>query len=363
MKIENNTNSKAKKRLKLILVTVAIVLVLLVSIGILVVNHMIYGYTDPWNKKVTDAGFVEKTVQIGQVKLNYVEGPDNGPELLLLHAQHMEWFSYSRTLPELSRSFHVFAVDYHGHGKTKCPVEYYTANKIGHDLATFMDNVIKEPAYVTGNSSGGILTAWLAANKPELVKAIVLEDPPLFTSEYPRIKRTISYVSFTSCNDYIKSGKGDFLIYWLRSHSSFVAKSAGEDKVSKLLSFIQTYRKKNPGKPVEVRFLPDYFRIFIRGLANYDPHFGAAFYDGSWNDQFDHAKMLQRIKCPTLLLHANFHIRDDGVLMGAMNQDDADRAVSLIPNAKYKRVDSAHTVHLDKPEQFIQLVEAFFLEK
>ncbi len=94
-------------------------------------------------------------MEIGPVTLNYAEGPDNGPPLLLLHAQHMDWYSYSRVLPDLSKSFHVFAVSYHGHGKTRAPVEYMNAAHIGADLAAFIRSVIKEPAYVSGNSSGG----------------------------------------------------------------------------------------------------------------------------------------------------------------------------------------------------------------
>jgi pimeloyl-ACP methyl ester carboxylesterase len=47
--------------------------------------------------------------------------------------------------------------------------------------------VIGEPVYVTGNSSGKLLAVWLAANRPDLVKAVVLEDPPLFSSDYPEI--------------------------------------------------------------------------------------------------------------------------------------------------------------------------------
>jgi pimeloyl-ACP methyl ester carboxylesterase len=58
-----------------------------------------------------------------------------------------------------------------------------TAGQIGNDLVNFIETVIGEPVYVTGNSSGGLLTVWLAANRPDLVKAVVLEDPPLFSSE------------------------------------------------------------------------------------------------------------------------------------------------------------------------------------
>ena len=53
--------------------------------------------------------------------------------------------------------------------------------------------------------------AWLAANRPDLVRAIVLEDPPLFAAEYPRIKTTIPYRSFATCTDAVRDGVDDFL--------------------------------------------------------------------------------------------------------------------------------------------------------
>jgi len=321
-------------------------------------------YTDPWHKKVADAGFVEKTVQIGQVKLNYAEGPNNGPPLLLLHAQMMDWYNYSRVLPSLSRSFHVFAVDYHGHGKTVSPVESLNANAIGNDLSRFIATIIREPAYVAGNSSGGLLTVWLAANRPEQVKAVILEDPPLFSAEYPRVKTTSAYKSFVTCHNYISEGrKDDFLIYWLQSNAAFVEKHAGKKALPMIVSSIQTYKKANPGKPVEIHYLPAMIRLFISGMSCFDPHFGDAFYDGGWNKQFDHAEALKKIKCPVLLLQANFEVREDGILDGAMTREDADRAVSLIANVKYKKVNASHVIHLDKPALFIQVVDSFFLNK
>ena len=64
---------------------------------------------DPWKARVAAAGCTAKTARIGDVHLGYAEGPDNGPPLLLLHAQHMDRHSYSRVLPALVKRFHVFA--------------------------------------------------------------------------------------------------------------------------------------------------------------------------------------------------------------------------------------------------------------
>jgi pimeloyl-ACP methyl ester carboxylesterase len=329
-----------------------------------IVNPIVKNYIDPYHDKVEKAGFIEKSVKIRETDLHYVEGPDNGPALVLLHAQLMDWFDYSRVLPELSKSYHIFVVDYNGHGKTTAPASTMNANAIGDILATFMEKEIKEPAFVSGNSSGGLLTAWLAANEPKVVKAILLEDPPLFAAEYPRVKQTIAYKSFQSCNIYVESNsKADFLTYWIKASSAFITKNAGKKATPQLLSMVKSYREANPGKPVELPFLPVMLRMLFRGLSNFDPHFGYAFYSGEWNEGFVHADALKNINCPTLLLQANFETRADGILDGAMNQNDADRAMALLSNAKYIKIDASHVIHLDEPKKFIEIMNRFFLNK
>ncbi|MCL2300209.1 MAG: alpha/beta hydrolase [Firmicutes bacterium] len=350
---------KSKKRKLAIIIAAAVVLVL--GIAALVLVRQFKTFTDPYHEKVAAAGFEEKQAQIGGVSFNYAEGPDNGPALLLLHAQHMGWFSFSRVLPELSRDFHVFAVDYHGHGKTSAPPESMNANQIGANLAAFIETVIGGPVFVSGNSSGGVLTAWLAANRPELVKAIVLEDPALFSSEYPRLLDTIADRSFAICSDYLESGENDFLLYWIEGCRAFFKKQLGFNAAPLLTATVNAYKNSNPGKPVELAFLPPTIRLMMRGMGLYDPQFGAAFHEGRWNEGFDHAEALAKIQCPALLLHANFETLEDGTFYGAMDQSEADRAVALIPGAKYMRIDSDHVIHLAQPENFVRILREFFL--
>ena len=102
-------------------------------------------------------------------------------------------------------------------------------------------------------------------------------------------------------------------------------------------------------------------RLMMRGMSMYDPHFGAAFHDGSWNEGFKYVQALAKIQCPALLLHANFEIRENGIMYGALDQTEADRIIALIPNAKYMRVDSGHVIHLLKPKLYTQIVKNFFL--
>ena len=129
-------------------------------------------------KQTYRAGYIEKQVTLDDgTILNYAEGPDHGPALLLIHGQSMQWEDYARVLPELAQYYHVYAVDCHGHGESSHDASKYTAVAMGKDFVWFIDNVIGEPAVVSGHSSGGILAAWIALMR-EVVQGIVLEDPP-----------------------------------------------------------------------------------------------------------------------------------------------------------------------------------------
>ncbi|WEO75956.1 alpha/beta hydrolase [Cryobacterium sp. SO2] len=359
------THSRARKVWLVIGANVAVVAVAAVT-TFAIFKHSVDSYVDPWIQKVADAGYEQKTAQVNDVNLSYVEGPDNGPPLVLLHAQLMDWFDYSRVMPDLAHDYHVFVVDYQGHGATTYPDDYpMTANQIGADLGAFMDREIGEPAFVSGNSSDGLLTTWLAANRPDIVRAAVLEDPPLFASEYPEIKNTVAIKAFKSSYDVASSetGNEDFLVYWLDYNSAFFDKNVFPGSATVIKYFTTSYREANPGEPVELNFIPDEtIRLLMRGLEEYDPRFGAAFYDGSWNEGFDHAEALQKITAPTLLIHANFSTTDDGLLNGAMDQDEADQAMSLLSDGTYKRVDSEHVVHLDQPTEYVSILNDFFLD-
>jgi pimeloyl-ACP methyl ester carboxylesterase len=327
------------------------------------VRRLLGGYVDPWKARVADAGFALKAARVGPIELSYAEGPAGGPPLVLLHAQHMDWFSYSRVLPALSQRFHVFDIDYPGHGATVVPADYpMTADRIGADLAAFLETTVGGPAYVSGNSSGGLLAAWLAANRPDLVTSIVLEDPPLFSAEYPRIRKTIADRSFATCSRAVREGTDDFLLYWIESNKAFFTNNIAPGSAFVLAQVVKWYRRAHPGEPVEVGVLRnDTVRLFLRGMDRFDPRFGAAFHDGTWNEGFDHAAALARIACPALLLQADFAILPDGTLNGAMTREDAERAASLLPEGTYRRVAATHVVHLADPSLFVRTLAEFFL--
>ena len=146
------------------------------------------------NRKLVNAGFSEKTYDTGSVKLNYVVGPKNGPSLLLIPAQMGMWESYKKVLLPLSKIFQVYAIDVRGHGKSSWTPGHYSWKIIGEDIKIFIENVIKQKVIISGNSSGGIIALWCAANIPEYISGIILEDAPIFSAEMPRFKEQDKFV-------------------------------------------------------------------------------------------------------------------------------------------------------------------------
>ncbi|AXX32019.1 alpha/beta fold hydrolase [Actinosynnema pretiosum subsp. pretiosum] len=129
--------------------------------------------------------FPELLVGLGEVVLNHAEaGSPDRPALVLVPEQGGSWWSYERVMPLPARDFHVFAVDLRGRGRSTRTPRRYSLDDFGNDLVRFLALVVRRPAVVAGNSSGGVLAAWSSAYAmPGQVRAVLLEDPPLFSSE------------------------------------------------------------------------------------------------------------------------------------------------------------------------------------
>ena len=311
--------------------------------------------------KLVDAGFVEKQVALpdGTV-LNYGEGPVSGPPLLLVHGQQSSWESYVKVLPELAQHFHVFAVDKHGHGESSKDPTKYTAAAMGADLDTFIEQVIGEPVYLSGHSSGALLSVWLAANAPGRVRSVVLEDPPLFSTEPERKQQTFAWRdSFRNIHGFLdQDEETDYTRYYLE-HTE-LQKFFGNGW-NGIRNYANGYLNRNPGERLRIFFLPPSLnRAFDLLDGPYDLRFGDTFYDGSWFRGFDQAETLARISAPTVVIHASWSYSDEGVLLAAMDGDDAQRAVEQLQNGRLVDVKSGHDVHGEKPAEFVKILREQF---
>jgi len=301
------------------------------------------------------AGFVEKSAMIDGAKLHYAQGPNNGPALLLIHGQMKDWTTYMRVLPQLAKRFQVYAVDCYGHGGSERAVQRYSNVAMGRDLAVFLRTVIAQPAIVCGNSSGGLLGVQIANEAPELVRKLILEDPPFFSSLPPRFEHTAGYDLPRIAHDFLDSNETDFSAYYV-SRSAFIGLFG--DLAPTMIRSALAQRARQPPQPIHWWFMPPAVNDMFRVLDYYDPRFGEEFYTGTWHRDFDHAQALAALKVPTVLLHANWQLDASGTtLLGAMDDADAARAADLVDDVDFRRVDAGHAVHFDKPRLFIKIVE------
>ena len=308
------------------------------------------------NKALKHAGIEEKYFHTGEMIMNYIAGPNTGTPMVFIPGQSATWEEYTLILPMLADTFQVFAVTLRGHGKSSWTPGKYTFNQLGQDMTAFLKDVVGKPAIVVGNSSGGVLATWLAANSPEYVKAVVLEDPPLFRCDWPNIKSTWVFDMFLGLSRMAVQGGGGYAGFFknsmkLTQHSAGVTKTAPKS-IMKLLTFrMVLHQTFAPGRPLDLKILPPGPRIMIKSISQYDGNFSRAFVEGTAGEGFDHAETLARITQPILFLHAK-NFMHEGRLMGALDDNDVARVRSLVKGPwKYVHLDCAHAIALDVPDR------------
>ena len=277
--------------------------------------------------------FAEQTADLGEVAMNYVvAGEASKAALLLIPGQTESWWGYEAAIEILAADFQVYAVDLRGQGRSTWTPGRYTLDNMGNDLVRFIATVVKRPVVSSGCSSGGVLSAWLAAYAmPRQLRGAVCEDPPLFASELtpacgPSIRQTVVGPIFELFATYLGDQwrVGDWAGYR-------AALGAGRPE---------------PGQ----------------NLKEYDPEWARAFVEGTVGASCRHERMLAAAKVPMLLTHHSRHVDEaTGRLFGALTDQQARRAGELVQGAgqpfDYVSLpDAAHAMHEAQPERFAAVV-------
>lgn len=310
-------------------------------------------------------GFQELSFTTNGITLNYVVGPDNGIPLLLIPGQMESWQGYKCVLPELSKRFHIFVPDLRGHGKSTWTPGHYSYNICGNDLKCFIQEVIHKPTLVAGLSSGAVLAIWLAAYAPEDVLAVISEDPPIFSSIWPRIQdEKLLMRNFKLAVDILgKPGKRDVARYL----SEVGIPAEGKSELLQIPPFIikiiisldRFNRRVHPNTPYDTPFLPYNIRVGQKFLCEYDTDFSRATIDGDLSRDFCPEEALKRVKCPMLLLWASGYRHETWGLVGAMDDKDVERVTALVDDLQCVQIPGAHEIHMVQPQRYIDEVTKF----
>ncbi len=114
---------------------------------------------------------------LGDIRVHYeVSGPDDGPALVFAHALGTDLSIWNGVLALLPAGLRVIRYDLRGHGQTSCPEAPYYMGDLVQDAARLMEHVGAKDAVFVGLSLGGMVAQGLAAERLDLLRAMVLSN-------------------------------------------------------------------------------------------------------------------------------------------------------------------------------------------
>ncbi len=300
-----------------------------------------------------------KIYQNEDIKLKYYELENKLPPLVFIHAQGVDGLSYEKVAKKLSKKFHVFSIDCYGHGGSLHATEKYNIVSIGNAISTFIQSEIGQKVWLLGHSSGGLIASYIAA-ETDLCEKLILEDPPFFSCQGERRKKSFNYVDLsTICHNYLEQHEeNDFILYYFKNQYAwnFFPEKTREKVKGKLSNMAAAYRNRHPSDDLKVLFWPKAALAGFQGMNHYDPRFGEAFYNDSFHQGIPHEDLLKRIKCPTVFMKAQTNISTDGLLMAALSDDDVNEVAEIIDQCTVVHFDCGHGIHIEKPKEFISCI-------
>jgi pimeloyl-ACP methyl ester carboxylesterase len=115
------------------------------------------------------------------------DGDASAPPLLLIHGITSSTRTWSWLIPTLAPRYRVLRLDLRGHGGSgRAPGTYDMDGYVSDAVAT-VEQAAGRPSIVIGHSLGGATAIGLAQARPDLVRALVLEDPPLIPAEHTHL--------------------------------------------------------------------------------------------------------------------------------------------------------------------------------
>lgn len=263
-------------------------------------------------------------VELDGIEL-FVERVGAGKPLLLLHGftgSSLEWASL---LPQLAPLRDVLAVDLLGHGRSSVPADTarYRMERCVADLLALLDRLGLAQVDLLGYSMGGRVAMQLVAAAPERVSRLILESAsPGIAAEAERATRAAADDALAARIE--REGLAWFVDYW-----ASIALFATQAELPQAERDALRHRR---------------LQGSVQGYANSLRGMGVGRQTSLWG-------RLPELATPTLLLSGELDVKYMAI---------GERMAASMPRACHTVVpDAGHTVHLERPEAFRELVVGF----
>ena len=270
----------------------------------------------------THTQLTKRRFDTGEVVLSYVEGPPTGPPLVLLHGSSSHRQTWDTVIEALSSAWTVYALDARGHGKSGRATTGYHFVDFSRDLTAFLRRRVGEPSSLVGHSLGAMMAIKAAADAPEQVRAVVLEEPAPYLFQ-----------------EWLRQWAG-----WAEAHAWYRLASSGESAEQMARSLMRLYPQ----------FDETSARARAAALATLDLAVFGPLFDESMAQGFDTDRLLAVIRCPAFLMHG-------ACSRGStMRPEDVRRVSACLSDCTVVSFpDQGHSIHGPNAEEFVRRVGAF----
>ncbi len=265
---------------------------------------------------------IEKQLDTGETTINYAEGEPSGDPIVFIHGIGGRWQAWSQEIGLVSSAWHPFAVDLRGHGKSAHTTAGYLFRDYPRDVIALLEARVDRPAVLVGHSLGGVTAVGVAASRPDLVRAAVLEDPPLWVQQRA-------------------DGENPSLSVFAAQQALILERLGPEAMAARLAEI-------TPEQDAAA------IRSRVACLQTLDPEVYTSAVSGRSGEDFDPDAALRAIECPVLLMQA------DPARGSALRDGDATRAAGALRDCTLVKFDGVgHGIHRGDPARFRRVLFDF----
>jgi pimeloyl-ACP methyl ester carboxylesterase len=266
-------------------------------------------------------------ISANDIHIHYYRTGGEKPPLLLLHGFTDSGLCWTPVARVLAQDYDVIMPDARGHGLSDGPEKGFSTDLLVADAAAVIQTLGLKKTYVLGHSMGAHSAAVLASRHPELVRALLLEDPP-----------------------------------WTRT---IAPKPLAQDKLEILENERYTEMQALQARPFAQRLAtihterPGWSEEEAHLLARANEQFKPAVFKlGLFEVARDWLVVVQQLTCPTLLITA------DTSLGALVTPETAELAVSTWQDGRVIRIAGAgHSIRRDQFNDYMTTVRQFLTEK
>ncbi len=280
-----------------------------------------------------------QNVDIGQVKLAYVEAGEGQP-VIFVHGIPTDYRAWTGQIEPFSRKYHVIAYSRRLAQPNRNEMDYEksTIENNSQDLVGLIDELGFSSVHLVGHSYGGFAAAYCASTNPGLIRTLTLIEPAVSTMLLKNLKSRSEFIGLLFAHPSIAISAAKFQRGFLDPSLKAFREGDFDAALRFNLDGIMNRHGAFEQLPESVRVMTKENERTVGELMAQVPVFGR-----------DEAS---RISAPTLLIHGT----DSPKVLHAI----VDRLRKAIPNSETSIVSrAAHFPHFEKPQEFNELVLGF----